>query len=403
MPVFPFPSSKTSILHLEEMHNLVEEKKTRRKDLNIFVLTSDGYKEKNEISELNIFFMLLAKNINNPIIPKRFQLAIENQRHWFSVDCYIKNHQIYLLILDAAVLYRSTEIIKNATLNLKPIIFSYNGMTIQHDFERCSFFTLDHLFRLSNRDQHWNDLIEFNFLAPENVIYLNHKTCPTSLAFIFKNLQSTKGFNKLSYLLKTTVINKKQKTLEQVINENTSSDIFLGIKDTLINKGIMFKEKKYIRRGANFFNLNQDNSTISSRQGFEIIDKKLGKLLNTAINHSETICFELLIENEHIIKNNIRLILDCIIYYELESFLTFLIDTEFLPKIFVTTSDICSLVNKNFNMFKGILEYTMNRFNYSDIYEIKDKIDLYANTQIKEYFSLLFPEDSYSYNYCPAF
>lgn len=403
MPVFPFPSSKTSILHLEEMHNLVEEKKTRRKDLNIFVLTSDGYKEKNEISELNIFFMLLAKNINNPIIPKRFQLAIENQRHWFSVDCYIKNHQIYLLILDAAVLYRSTEIIKNATLNLKPIIFSYNGMTIQHDFESCSFFTLDHLFRLSNRDQHWNDLIEFNFLVPENVIYLNHKTCPTSLAFIFKNLQSTKGFNKLSYLLKTTVINKKQKTLEQVINENTSSDIFLGIKDTLINKGIMFKEKKYIRRGANFFNLNQDNSTISSRQGFEIIDKKLGKLLNTAINHSETICFELLIENEHIIKNNIRLILDCIIYYELESFLTFLIDTEFLPKIFVTTSDICSLVNKNFNMFKGILEYTMNRFNYSDIYEIKDKIDLYANTQIKEYFSLLFPEDSYSYNYCPAF
>lgn len=158
------------------------------------------------------------------------------------------------------------------------------------------------------------------------------------------------------------------------------------------------KKKKYMQRGANFFNLNQNSGTGSSRQGFEIIGGRLGKLLNGIINHSEKIGFELLIENELIIKNNMREILDSIIYYELEGFLFFLIETEFLDKIFVTNSDICSLINKNLNMFKAILEYTVNRFNYSDISEIKDKIDLYENPQFKEYFSLLFPEDSYSYN-----
>lgn len=396
MPLLP--PTKTSILYLEEMHNLVEEKKTRRNDLNIFVLTSDGCKEKKEISELSIFFTILTKNINNSSIPTRFQLAIENQGHWFSVDCYFKDQQLYLLIIDAVVLYRNTQIIKKATLNLNPIIFSYSGITIQHDFEHCSFFTLDHLFRLSNRDQHWKDLIEFNFASSENVIYFNHKSCPTSLAFIFKNMQSFVGFNKLPDLLKTTVINKKQKTLEQVIKENTSPNNFLGIKNTLINEGIIFKKKKYMQRGANFFNLNQDNSSLSSRQGFEIIGGRLGKLLNRVINHSKSICFELLIENELIIKNNMREILDIIIYYELENFLIFLIEAEFLHKTYVTASDICSLINKNLTMFKGILEYTMNKFNYIDISEIKDKIDLYGNTQFKEYFSLLFPEDSYVYN-----
>lgn len=50
-----FPSTKTPTLYLEEMHGLIEEKKTRRKNLNIFVLSSDGYK-KNSKSELSIFF-----------------------------------------------------------------------------------------------------------------------------------------------------------------------------------------------------------------------------------------------------------------------------------------------------------------------------------------------------------
>ena len=206
MLVYP-RSPKPSILYLEEMHALIEEKKKRRQHLSIFVLSSDGYKEKDGNSELSIFFKLLAKNINNPRTPTRFQLAIENQGHWCSVDGYIKNNQVYLLIIDAAVLYRSTEIVKKAALSLKPIIFSYSGTRIQCDFEHCSFFTLDHLFRLSNRDQHWDDLIEFNVFEPQTIIYFNQESCPKSLAFIFKNMQSFKGFSKLPDSLKTTVIN----------------------------------------------------------------------------------------------------------------------------------------------------------------------------------------------------
>ncbi|WP_395498088.1 hypothetical protein [Rickettsiella endosymbiont of Litargus connexus] len=243
MSLFPL-SSKASIVSSEEMHGLIEEKKSRRKDLNIFFLSSDGYKEKNYTSELSIFFKLLAKNINNTQTPTRFQLAIENQGHWFSVNCYIKNNQVYLLVLDAAVLYRSTEIIKTVSLNLKPIIFSYSGTQIQHDFDHCSFFTLDHLFRLSIRDQHWDDLIGFNLFSPETTIYFDYESCPNSLAFIFKNIQSLTRFSQLSNSLKKTVINKNQTTLEQFIKKNNRSESFLGIGNTVINIGIILKYKK---------------------------------------------------------------------------------------------------------------------------------------------------------------
>lgn len=53
-------------------------------------------------------------------------------------------------------------------------------------------------------------------------------------------------------------------------------------------------------------------------------------------------------------------------------------------------------------MFRVILQYTLNWLNYSDLSEIKAKIDLYGNKKLKEYFSFLFPEDSYSYNYYQA-
>ena len=188
-PIAPF-------LYADEMHGLIEEKKLRRNALNIFVLSFNSYGVKN-YSEPYIFFKLLAKNINNPKLPSRFQLAIEDEGHWFSVDCYIKNNQIFLLVFDASVNDRSTQIIKEAALILKPIIFSYIGVQIQYDFEHCSFFTLDHLFRLSSRNQHWEDLTQITTFSPEAIIYFDHTSCPNSLAFIFKNMQSFKALDKL--------------------------------------------------------------------------------------------------------------------------------------------------------------------------------------------------------------
>jgi hypothetical protein len=390
-----FPSTKTPTLYLEEMHGLIEEKKTRRKNLNIFVLSSDGYK-KNSKSELSIFFKLLTKSINNPKTPTRFQLAIENERHWFCVDCYIKNSKVYLLVLDAAVLNRSIEIIKEASLNLQPVIFAYSGLQIQYDFEHCSFFTLDHLFRLSNRDQHWADLTSFSSLSPGTIIYFDHQICPSSLAFIFKNIQSLENFSLLPDSLKKTVINKNQ-TLEQFINKNKRSVNFLGIENKIINGGILLKEKKYMKRGINFFNLNNDSSLVSNRQGFDIIGGKLGKLINRVINHKGKFCFKFLSKNKLILKNNMREILDSIIYYELKKFLIFLIETEYLDKEYITISDVCSLMNKNPAMFKAILQYVKNSLSYADILEISEEINLYGNDQCKEYFSSLSFKESYSY------
>lgn len=399
MSVIPF-SPKPSILYLEDMHALIEEKKKRRQHLNIFVLSSDGYKEKNRDSELSIFFKLLAKNVNNPRIPTRFQLAIENQGHWFSVDGYIKNNQVYLLIIDAAVLYRSTEIVKKAALNLKPIIFSYTGTQIQCDFEHCAFFTLDHLFRLSNRDQHWDDLIEFNLFESQTIIYFNQESCPKSLAFIFKNMQSFKGFNKLPDSLKTTVINKKDQTLEQYIHKNSYSENFFSMENKLINTGILLKEKKYRQRGAYFFTLDR---SISNRQGFDAIGGKLGTLINKIINHNGNNFFSFFTEeNESIIKNNMREILDIVIFYELKNFLIFLIQTNFLYKGCIKIYDICHFINKDFDMFKAIFKYVNSLLTYEDILAISDQISLYGSAQFKERFSFEFLEELHSCAYGSA-
>lgn len=402
MPLFPLdPKPKSSILYVEEMHDLIEEKKNRRWDLNIFILSSDGYHEEKYKynSELDIFFNLLSKNMNTSQIPSRFQLAIENQNHWFSVDAYIKNKQVYLLVIDAAGLHRSTELIKKASVNLKPIIFSYSGTQIQCDFEHCSFFTLDHLFRLSNRHQHWNDLIGFSAFAPNTVIYFDHEACPKSLAFIFKNIQSFKGFNKLPNSLKMAVINKKNQTLEHVIKKNSYMENISSAEIKVINIGILLKEKKYKQRATHFFKRNYNE--VSNRQGFDIIGGRLGKLITKVIQHKGNNFFDFFTEKDKsLIKTNPREMLDIIIYYELKSFLIFLIETKLLYKEYISISDICSFINKDLNLFKVILAYVKNSLTYADRSEINDQINLYGNTQFKDYFSLRFFEEFHlpSYN-----
>ncbi|WP_171910042.1 hypothetical protein, partial [Rickettsiella grylli] len=196
---------------------------------------------------------------------------------------YIKNNQLYLLVLDASVNDTSAEIIKEAALDLNPIIFAYRGVQIQYDFEHCSFFTLDHLFRLSNRNQHWDDLLNFNSPARENIIYFDHTSSPSSLAFIFKNMQSFKGLAKLPDSLKNSFINENQ-TLEQLITKNSRTRNFLGIENKL-NAGIILKEKKYMKRGANFFKPVNYRKIASSRQGFEVIGGEMGELIKDILTH----------------------------------------------------------------------------------------------------------------------
>ncbi len=386
MPRAPLPPI-APFLYAEEMHGLIEEKKTRRENLNIFVLSAEEYGMTSYNSELSIFFKLLSRNINDPRIPPRFQLAIECQNHWFSVDCYLKNNQLYLLILDASVLDGSAQLIKNNTLHLKPVIFYYRGIQIQYDFERCSFFTLDHLFRLSNRNQHWNDLLNFNFSEPGNITYFDHESCPSSLAFIFKNMQSFKSLDKLSPSLKNSFINRHKITLDQFITENSRSRVFMGVKDK-INAGILLKEKKYMERGNPFFKPANYRKMASNRQGFEVIAGEVGALINELIKHKGKIYLKTLIkENEILIKDNIRNFLDVAIYYGLNNFLVLLTETKLIDKELITVSDICSLINKNLTVFKTIFEYTKDSLTSIDISKIKQKINFIGNDLFKQYFS----------------
>ncbi len=379
-PIAPF-------LYLDEMHGLIEEKKLRRENLNIFALSAEGYGISNINSELSIFFKLLSKNINHPRTPNRFQLAIEYRGHWFSVDCYIKNNQVYLFVLDAPVLNDSAELIKEAALNLKPIIFYYRGIQIQYDFEHCSFFTLDHPFRLSNRDQHWNDLLNFDFAEPGNITYFDHGSCPSSLAFIFKNMQSFKSLDKLPSTLRNSFVNKRKISLDQFITENSKSRVFMGTEDK-INAGILLKEQKYMKRGASFFKPVNYRKMASNRQGFEVIGGEIGALLNELIKHKGKIYLKTLIkENEILIKDNIRNFLDVAIYYGLNNFLVLLIERKLLNKALITTSDIYSLMNKDINIFKTIFEHVKNSLDYTDILEIGIKISSQGNSQFKQYFA----------------
>jgi hypothetical protein len=397
MPRLP-PSHTVPFLSPEEMHGLIEEKKSRRENLNIFVLSAIGYGVENYNSELSIFFKLLSKNINDPRIPLRFQLAIEAIDHWFSVDCYIKDGQLYSLILDAVANDSCFTIIKKAAKCLKPTIFAYRGIGIQYDLEHCSFFTLDHLFRLSNRNQHWNDLFGLNTDPRTNIIYFDHTSCPHSLAFIFKNIQSFKGLEKLSASLKTSIINERNQTLHQLILENTRSGNILGIKGE-INAGIIAKQKNYMARGGNFFKPANYRKIVSSRQGFEIIAGEAGELIKKIITHKGITYLQHLIkDNEVFIKNNIRDMLDIAFCYDLKNFFLLLIGKEYIAKELITVSDICSLINKTPVMFKTILEYAKDSLSHDDILEIQYTIDYCGTDQFKDYLASTLIEEPSQYS-----
>lgn len=386
MPRLPLPTI-APFLSLEEMHGLVEEKKSRRENLNIFILSAEESGMTGYNSELSIFFKLLSRNINDPRIPSRFQLAIKCQGHWFSVDCYIKNNQLYLLILDASVRDGGAELMKNNTLYLNPVIFYYGGIQIQYDFERCSFFTLDHLFRLSNRDQHWNNLLNFDFFEPGNITYFDHNSCPNSLAFIFKNMQSFKSLDKLSPSLKNSSINKHKITLDQFITKNSISRVSRGVENK-INTGIILKKQKYMKRGDPFFKPASYRKMASNRQGFEVIAGEIGALINELIKHKGEIYLKTLVkENKILIKDNLRNFLDVAIYYGLNNFLVLLIERKLLNKALITTSDIYSLMNKDINIFKTIFEHIKDSLDYTDILEIGLKINSQGDSQFKQYFA----------------
>jgi hypothetical protein len=401
MPRLPLPPI-VPFLYLEKMHGLIEEKKLRRENLNIFVLSAEAFSIKNCDSELIFFFKLLSKNIHDSKIPTRFQLAIENEGHWFSVDCYIKNNQLYLLVLDASVNDTSAEIIKEAALDLNPIIFAYRGVQIQYDFEHCSFFTLDHLFRLSNRNQHWDDLLNFNSPARENIIYFDHTSSPNSLAFIFKNMQSFKGLAKLPDSLKNSFINENQ-TLDQLITKNSRTRNFLGIENKM-NAGIILKEKKYMKRGANFFKPVNYKKIASSRQGFEVIGGEMGELIKDILTHKGKSYLKSFIkDNKAFIQDNIQDMFDFAIWYDLNNFLTLLIETKLLSKELITVPDICGLINQNLTMFKIVFEHAKDELTSTDISKIKHKINFIGNDQFKQYFSSVpFEEtDHYSSIFLP--
>lgn len=78
---------------------------------------------------------------------------------------------------------------------------------------------------------------------------------------------------------------------------------------------------------------------------------------------------------------------DIAIWYDLNNFLTLLIETKLLSKELITITDICSLINQNLVMFKAIFEYAKNSLTYADISEIKHKINFIGNDQFKQYFS----------------
>lgn len=396
MPRSPLPPI-APFLYLEEMHGLIEEKKLRRENLNIFVLSAEDFGIKNYDSELSFFFKLLSKNINDSKIPSRFQLAIENENHWFSVDCYIKNNQLYLLVLDASVSDSSAEIIKKAALDLNPIIFSYRGVQIQYDFEHCSFFTLDNLFRLSNRNQHWNDLLDLNSPARENVIYFDHNSCPNSLAFIFKNMQSFKALDELPDTLRKSFINNN-KNLNDFITKNSYFINFLGVENR-INNGIILKEKKYMERGAYFFKPANYRKIVSSRQGFEVIGGEMGEIIKEIITHKGKTYLKCFIkDNKAFIKDNIRDMFDIAIGYDLKNFLVLLTETKLLSKELITISDICCLINKNLTMFKIIFGYAKDELTSTDISKIKHKINFIGNEQFKQYFSSVHFEETDQYS-----
>lgn len=73
---------------------------------------------------------------------------------------------------------------------------------------------------------------------------------------------------------------------------------------------------------ANLLNSVQKNNAAPSRQGFEVIGGELGKLINEIINYKESNFIKSFAkENESIIKNSIREILDIVI--QIKKFVNF--------------------------------------------------------------------------------
>ncbi len=395
------PKNIVPFLSLEEMHGLIEEKRLRGHDLTIFVLSLSGYGKEEDNSELHLFFKLLKKNIHSKSLPNHFQIAVQDQKvgHWFGIDCYLKEGQLYLLVMDAVVFASSFRLVKYAALPIQSAkLFFYNGIKIQYDMDHCSFFTLDHLFRFSARREHWDGLIRFsNNDAAKKYFEFNEKECPASLAFIFKNIQSFRALERLPESLKDRPINKKKQLLPQVIDQHTEYESRGSEFSKKVNEGIVLKERKYMARGLDFFKPANYRKITSSRQGFEIIAGEKGDFIRKIINSEErTIYLKSLVDNnEALIISHMRDMLDIALCYRLNNFVSILLEKNLLDKNIITHSDICSLINKDFSLFKKLFEFSKNRLTTSEIIIIVQKVERSGKQEYRDYFSTLPAEEQF--------
>lgn len=269
-------NDRPPFLSLGQMHHLIQEKKLRRKEnVNIFVFPIS---DSNQL-ELNIFFGILDKNINKA--PARFQLAIQDNsnsysKHWYAVDCHIKNNHFYLLIIDPVFFSDTKLLIKSFPDSLanRSTCFQYKGSNIQYSNYGCSFFAIDNLFRLSNRYDHWHELLKLKKTKGKLITYFSDdvKEFPNSLAFIFKNIQSLTAFESLK-IPKSNAVNKKGDTLQQIVEKYSHDvEVYYGQSKTR-NLAILHKREKYNNKLENFSESKVKNLT-ESRQGFEIIGGK---------------------------------------------------------------------------------------------------------------------------------
>ena len=260
-------------LSLEQMHQLVTQKKQRRNgNLNIFIFSIKRYQKNN--LELTYFFKLLAENVNNKETPQHFQLAIldESQKHWFAIDCYLKQGHLYLFIIDPANLSGTLDRVRghfDLFFDKNKTIFLYNGLAIQRDKTNCAFFTINLLFRLSTAnylDFLLKHLEEKYYAA--TIYYPDENNLPPCLAFIFSNMQSLQCFCELSEKLKKATINKKGESLMEVVEKNTREVEIENGSPKAMNLGIIRKREKYKELAA-IPSASGESSTL--RQGFEVI------------------------------------------------------------------------------------------------------------------------------------
>ena len=215
-------------------------------DFNCIVV--EHYAPEDYECSLLFFLRSLKKNIHQFQDKTRFQLAVSLPYlgHWYLIDCYIRNGQLYTFSLDAAGFANKEEnavnLLKTHFPSGKHYCFIPDEGRIQYSASDCQTFTREQAGIVSNIDPDTLYMtLAKNADQHSRTINLDQMAKVPMLTKLVRGIQSLTKYQTFPETVKQTVVSSKGTTLNKWIESNST----LGEDNKIQNTSISKKDKKY--------------------------------------------------------------------------------------------------------------------------------------------------------------